>query len=106
MGRTNNALLIAAARQRLDSMKYEIAAELGHFPSQITGEADFRQAVDKFKFEVASELGIPLSQGYNGDLTTKQAGTIGGRIGGKIGGQMVKRMIAMAEQALANGQTL
>lgn len=106
MGRTNNALLAAGARQRLDSMKYEIASELGHFPSHITGEGDFRQVVDKMKFEIAGELGIPLSSGYNGDLTSREAGTIGGHIGGKIGGQMTKRLVAMAQEALANGQTL
>ncbi len=42
-------------------------------------------ALDKFKYEVASELGVNLKQGYNGDLTSKQAGS--------IGGMMVKKMI-------------
>ena len=46
-------------------------------------------ALDKFKYEVASELGVPLSDGYNGDLTSREAGS--------IGGEMVKRMIAYAE---------
>lgn len=54
-------------------------------------------ALDRFKYEVAAEQGIPLQQGYNGDLTTKQAG--------KIGGQMVKRMIALAERSLSGGGT-
>ena len=35
-------------------------------------------ALDKFKFEVASELGVPLSDGYNGNLTSKQNGSVGG----------------------------
>ena len=35
-------------------------------------------ALDKFKYEVASELGVPLSDGYNGDLTSKQNGSVGG----------------------------
>ena len=35
-------------------------------------------ALDKFKYEVASELGEPLSDGYNGDLTSKQNGSVGG----------------------------
>lgn len=47
------------------------------------------QALDAMKQEVASELGVPLKQGYNGDLTAKQAGS--------VGGEMVKRMIAAQE---------
>ena len=43
-----------------------------------------REAMDKFKMEAASEVGVNLKQGYNGDLTSKQAGS--------IGGQMVKKM--------------
>ena len=44
-----------------------------------------KEAMDKFKMEAASEVGVNLKQGYNGDLTSKQAGS--------IGGQMVKKMI-------------
>ncbi len=44
-----------------------------------------RQTMDKFKMEAASEVGVNLKQGYNGDLTSRQAGS--------IGGQMVKKMI-------------
>ena len=43
-----------------------------------------REAMDKFKMEAASEVGVNLKQGYNGDLTSKQAGS--------VGGQMVKKM--------------
>ena len=43
-----------------------------------------REAMDKFKMEAASQVGVNLKQGYNGDLTSKQAGS--------IGGQMVKKM--------------
>lgn len=49
------------------------------------------------KYEVAEELGIPLSSGYNGELTTREAG----KIGGPIGGQMVREMIRMAEQMIS-----
>ena len=45
-------------------------------------------ALDKFKYEVANEIGVNLKNGYNGDLTSKQAGS--------IGGEMVKKMIAKA----------
>ncbi|MDR0273142.1 MAG: alpha/beta-type small acid-soluble spore protein [Clostridiales bacterium] len=37
-----------------------------------------REALNKFKYEVASEIGVPLKQGYNGDLTSAQAGYVGG----------------------------
>ena len=47
-------------------------------------------ALDKFKYEVASELGVPLSDGYNGDLTSKQNGS--------VGGYMVKKMIEQQEK--------
>ena len=46
-------------------------------------------ALDKFKYEVASELGVPLSDGYNGDLTSRQNGS--------VGGYMVKKMIEKYE---------
>ncbi len=51
-----------------------------------------KQAMDKFKMETASEVGVPLKQGYNGDLTSKQAGT--------IGGNMVKKMVEAYENSL------
>ena len=46
-------------------------------------------ALDKFKYEVASEVGVNLKDGYNGDISAKDAG--------KIGGQMVKKMIEQSE---------
>ena len=49
-----------------------------------------RAALDKFKMEAASEVGVNLKQGYNGDLTSKQAGS--------VGGQMVKKMIESYER--------
>ena len=48
--------------------------------------------LERFKMEAASEVGVNLKQGYNGDLTSKQAGS--------IGGQMVKKMIAQVENSL------
>ena len=48
-----------------------------------------REALDRFKMEAASEVGVNLKQGYNGELTAKQAGS--------IGGQMVKKLIQQAE---------
>jgi hypothetical protein len=50
--------------------------------------------MDKFKMEVASELGVNLKQGYNGDLTSAQNGS--------VGGEMVRRMIKRQEEELAS----
>ncbi|KUG04516.1 small acid-soluble spore protein, alpha-type sasp [hydrocarbon metagenome] len=49
-----------------------------------------KQAMDQFKMEAAQEVGVNLKQGYNGDLTSQQAGS--------IGGQMVKKMIYSYQQ--------
>ena len=51
-----------------------------------------RDAMDKFKMEAANEVGVNLKQGYNGDLTSRQAGS--------VGGQMVKKMIEAYENGL------
>ena len=51
-----------------------------------------RAAMDKFKMEAASEVGVNLKQGYNGDLSSREAGS--------IGGQMVKKMFESYEKNL------
>ena len=51
-----------------------------------------REAMDKFKMQAAGEVGVNLKQGYNGDLTSREAGS--------VGGQMVKKMIEAYEQGL------
>ncbi len=51
-----------------------------------------KQAMERFKMEAASEMGVNLNQGYNGNLTAKQAGS--------IGGQMVKKMIEAYENSV------
>lgn len=51
-----------------------------------------QQAMEQFKMEAANEVGVPLKQGYNGDLTAKQAGS--------IGGQMVKKMVEAYENSM------
>ncbi len=50
-------------------------------------------ALDRFKFEVANELGVPLTDGYNGNLTSKQNGS--------VGGYMVKKMIEQQERQMS-----
>lgn len=51
-----------------------------------------RDALDRFKMEAASEVGVNFKQGYNGDLTSREAGS--------VGGQMVKKMIEAYEQGM------
>ena len=51
-----------------------------------------KEALNKFKMEAANEVGVNLKQGYNGDLTSKQAGS--------VGGQMVKKMIEAYENGM------
>ena len=51
-----------------------------------------KEALDKFKMEAATEVGVNLKQGYNGDLTSRQAGS--------IGGQMVKKMVEKYENEI------
>ena len=52
-------------------------------------------ALDRFKYEVAGELGVPLKDGYNGDLTARQNGSIGGYMG--------KKMIEAQERSMSGG---
>lgn len=51
-----------------------------------------RAAMDKFKMEAASEVGVNLKNGYNGDLSSREAGS--------VGGQMVKKMVEAYEKSL------
>ena len=53
-----------------------------------------KAALNKFKMEAANEVGVNLKQGYNGDLTSKQAGS--------VGGQMVKKMVESYENSIKN----
>ena len=53
-----------------------------------------KAALEKFKMEAANEVGVTLKQGYNGDITARQAGS--------VGGQMVKKMIESYENSMNN----
>ena len=56
-----------------------------------------KEAINRFKMEVASELGVNLKQGYNGDLTSAQTGS--------IGGEMVRRMIKKQEEQMSGSNS-
>ena len=62
--------------------------------SRSSSVPEAKSALDKFKYEVANELGVPLKNGYNGDLTSYQNGS--------VGGYMVKKMIEAQEREMAN----
>ena len=53
-----------------------------------------KEALNQFKMEAANEVGVNLKQGYNGDLTSRQAGS--------VGGQMVKKMVESYENSIKN----
>ena len=55
--------------------------------------SEAKGALDRFKYEVANEIGVPLKDGYNGDLTSKQNGS--------VGGYMVKKMIEAQEKQMS-----
>ena len=66
--------------------------------SNRTEVPEAREALDRFKMEGASEIGVPLKQGYNGDLTSAQAGS--------VGGEMVRQMIKRQEEQMKSGGSI
>ncbi|MBQ9608277.1 MAG: alpha/beta-type small acid-soluble spore protein [Lachnospiraceae bacterium] len=58
-----------------------------------TSVPEAKSAMNRFKFEVANEIGVPLTDGYNGNLTSKQNGS--------VGGMMVKKMISEQEKMMS-----
>lgn len=92
MSRRRRKYVVDNAESGMQAFKAEVMKNEGY--------AVDPQRPDDVKFEVAKELGVPLKPNDNGNLTTEQAG----HIGGKIGGSMVKEMIRMAQQQLANDE--
>ena len=60
--------------------------------SNTTAVPEAKGALDRFKYEVANELGVPLTNGYNGNLTSKQNGS--------VGGYMVKQMSSKSQNTM------
>jgi small acid-soluble spore protein D (minor alpha/beta-type SASP) len=85
MARRRRKPLVPEAREGLDQLKAKVMREAGYKVSH----------PDDVKYEVAKDVGVTLDQGYNGQITAKDAG----RVGGQIGGRMVKELI---QQAKAN----
>ncbi|MFB3170737.1 hypothetical protein F4694_006392 [Bacillus niacini] len=80
--RNRNKILVPEARNGLDALKAKVV-----------------QAKDPedAKFEAAEEVGVPLKKGYNGQLTSQEAGKVGGR----LGGSMVRELVKMAQENMA-----
>lgn len=68
----------------------------GNSTSQRINVPEARGALNNMKYEIARELGVNLKQGYNGDLTSRE--------NGYVGGYMVKRLIEQAERQMAGSQ--
>ncbi|WP_299089412.1 alpha/beta-type small acid-soluble spore protein [uncultured Metabacillus sp.] len=85
MERRRNNILVPEAREGVDQLKAKVANT---------------ERPEDAKFEVAKEVGVPLQDGYNGGLTSREAG----KIGGNLGGNVVREMVKMAEQQLKNQQ--
>jgi len=80
-----NKILVPEARNGLDALKARVVK---------SGNPE------DAKFEAAEEVGVPLKKGYNGQLTSEQAG----RVGGRLGGSMVRELVKMAQENLKNRQ--
>lgn len=78
-----NKILVPEARKGLDQLKAQVVQS---------------ENPEAAKFEAAEEVGVPLKKGYNGQLTSEQAG----KVGGKLGGSMVRELVKMAQENLQN----
>jgi len=80
-----NKILVPEARNGLDALKARVVQS---------------ESPEEAKFEAAEEVGVPLKKGYNGQLTSEQAGKVGGR----LGGSMVRELVKMAQENLSKRQ--
>jgi hypothetical protein len=92
MSRRRRRPLVPESREALDALKANVMAGQGYKVS-----AD---APEEVKYEVAREKAVLLQPGYNGRLTSREAG----KVGGPIGGSMVKELIRMAQESLNKNQ--
>ncbi|WP_057763364.1 alpha/beta-type small acid-soluble spore protein [Cytobacillus praedii] len=88
MARRKRRPLVPESRQALDLLKNQVMKNKGYPIDQ--------ENPDHVKYEVANEVGVPLQKGYNGSLTSKEAG----KVGGEIGGNMVKELVRMAQEQM------
>lgn len=88
--RGRRKLVVPGAEAQMSALKTEVMRREGYAVNP--------DNPDDVKYEVAKSLGVPLKPGFNGELTTEAAGSVGGQ----IGGAMVKELIRMAQQKLAD----
>ncbi|WP_313804406.1 alpha/beta-type small acid-soluble spore protein [Cytobacillus sp.] len=88
MARRKRRPLVPESREALDQLKNQVMKNKGYPINQ--------DNPDQVKYEVANEVGVPLQKGYNGSLTSKEAG----KVGGEIGGNMVKELVRMAQEQM------
>jgi hypothetical protein len=88
MARRNRRPLIPEAREALNQLKVDVMKKQGYQVNQ--------NQPDDVKYEVANEVNVPLQHGYNGKLTSEEAG----KVGGPIGGNMVKELVRMAQEQM------
>lgn len=88
--------LVPESKEALARLKQEVAGDLGVPASAVTETHEKPEAITQM---IADMYGVPLKEQYNGQLTSHDAG----RLGGHLGGQMVKRLIAQAQSLLADG---
>lgn len=89
MARKTRQYVVPEARESMQAFKAEVMRQEGYIVDS--------NRPDDVKFEVAKDLGVPLKPSDNGHLTTEAAG----HIGGKIGGSMVREMVRIAQESLA-----
>lgn len=90
MARRRKNYVVPGVEQEMQTFKADVMKREGYTVNP--------QRPNDVKYEVAKELGVPLHPSDNGDLTTEEAG----KIGGKIGGTMIREMIRLAQQQIAD----
>ncbi|MFD1735584.1 small, acid-soluble spore protein, alpha/beta type [Bacillus salitolerans] len=82
MGRRNRKLLVPEARDGLNQLKYQVMENEGYHIHP--------QNNKQLNLEIAKEQGIQMNRSYNGEMTAKEAGKIGGPIGGKLVAELIR----------------
>lgn len=93
MARRRRRLLVEGAGPEMDRFKAEVMRANGYAVNPVRPDA--------VKYEVAGRLGVPLRPGSGGELTTEQAG----KVGGHIGGPMVRELIRLAQARLTTSKS-
>lgn len=88
MARRRRRPLVPESRQALDQFKASVMKQQGY---RVNPEQP-----NDVKYEVAEEVNVPLKKGYNGQLTSHQAG----KVGGQIGGNMVRELVRLAQERM------